>query len=513
VKTPLRPAPAAPLLALALALAAAGCGSSGATCETSALCDAGSFCFEGRCVSELPAGSFSPPGTRTIAYGGVTTAPYSSSATCPPTNVAPIATAWAQDFPGPLDIGETVSFVVPSGTASVNIHIQGISPAPATVVSFPGYLPEFNYVVPARVSLPNGQTLYEFADAFSSVLDPSLTTGYFAPNPWSATFSVPASHRLSDLALAKGEVPAGTWTLTLEDLQSGCALFGGCSYAPPVRYRVTVIAKPGPYASTGRLRVAFYFASNAVSAATASGALLSTYQRLVGGVDRLLNQAGIAVDDFTFFDLPPTAVTAFSTTDINGAPPCSEMARLFSLAQPGFDGVHLFLVDSLVSGTSGIVGLTGSIPGPSGIPGAVSGGIVMSLHDIDLVLRDLNDNPAGICEPGFDLLCDADFYAYVSAHEIGHWLGLYHPTERSGDLFDPLDDTATCGCSRCGPHECEAPYPPGMATAYCMADQSPCGGGRNLMFWLVDPSLSRGDLTREQGFVMRANPAVKWVTP
>jgi hypothetical protein len=498
---------AAALALTALALAATGCGSD--KCETSALCDPGSFCFDGRCVAELPPGSFAPPGSRTITSGGTVSSSYSAG--CPPTNAAPIATGWEQDL-GTFPVGETVSFTVPAGTASVTIHIQGVSPAPATQVAFTGFLPEYNYVVPARVLLPNGQTLFEFADAFTSLLDPSLMPGYFAPNPWTATFSVPASHRLSDLALAKGEVPAGRWELTLDDLQSGCALFGGCSYAPPVTYRVTVIAKPGPYASTGRLRVAFYFASGGVSAATASGALLSTYQRLVDGIDRLLGQAGIAVDDFTLFDLPPAAVTAFSTTDISGPPPCSEMARLFSLAQPGFDGVHLFLVDSLVSGSSGIVGLTGSIPGPSGIPGAVSGGIVMSLTDIDLVLRDSIDNPVGTCLPGFDLHCDADFYAYVAAHEIGHWLGLYHPTEMGGELFDPLADTQTCGCDECGTTSCPPSYP-GMSVAKCLAEEGPCGGGKNLMFWLVDRGRSRGDLSREQGFVMRANPAVKWVTP
>jgi hypothetical protein len=303
--------------------------------------------------------------------------------------------------------------------------------------------------------------------------------------------------------------------VTLADLQSQCDLFGGCYPATPGSYRVTVIVKPGPYASTGRLGVAFYFASTAVSATTASGARLAAYQRFVNGIDRILNQAGISIDDAVFFDLPPGAPAAFSTTDIGGAPPCDEVSRLFSLADPAFNGVHVFLVDDLVYGAiSGVVGLTGSIPGPTGIPGAVTGGIVTSLTDIDLNRVNLSGTVTGVCGPPevFDLLCNADFAAYVTAHEIGHWLGLFHPTESSGDLFDPLADTATCGCE-CSIRGCPVPYPPGITPSSCMAEEGSCGGGKNLMFWLVDPSRSRGDLTREQSFVMRANPGVRWVAP
>ena len=38
---------------------------------------------------------------------------------------------------------------------------------------------------------------------------------------------------------------------------------------------------------------------------------------------------------------------------------------------------------------------------------------------------------------------------------------------------------------------------------------SPCGGGDNLMFWLVDRALSTGTLSAQQASILRANPAVR----
>jgi hypothetical protein len=216
-------------------------------------------------------------------------------------------------------------------------------------------------------------------------------------------------------------------------------------------------------------------------------------------------------------------VTAFSAVDISDPtpPPCDPLSRLFSLGRPdspgapGRDAVHLFLVDNLLSNGQGVVGLTGSIPGPTGLPGASTGGIVMSLQDITLTRHKPSgalDGTCGLYDP-FSLLCDADFAAYVAAHEIGHWLGLLHPTAMEGDLLDPLEDTASCACDACGASGCPPPGGVGIPTSSCLSDAGPCGGGWNLMFWQVDPNRSRGDVTFEQGFVMRANPAVIWSTP
>jgi hypothetical protein len=38
---------------------------------------------------------------------------------------------------------------------------------------------------------------------------------------------------------------------------------------------------------------------------------------------------------------------------------------------------------------------------------------------------------------------------------------------------------------------------------------STCGGGDNLMFWLVDLALSSGTLSTQQASIVRANPVVR----
>jgi len=102
----------------------------------------------------------------------------------------------------------------------------------------------------------------------------------------------------------------------------------------------------------------------------------------------------------------------------------------------------------------------------------------------------------------------------VTAHELGHFLGLYHVTEQTGTLFDPLQDTPTCPCRQCTSSRSQcadatpAPSTPHtMSQAECTAS-STCSGGDNLMFWLFDSRRAIGTLTGEQAAVMRANPAV-----
>ncbi len=89
--------------------------------------------------------------------------------------------------------------------------------------------------------------------------------------------------------------------------------------------------------------------------------------------------------------------------------------------------------------------------------------------------------------------------------------------ELEGTVFDPLSDTEACACLACAPFAlrgaCAERNPFGIPTvmtnSLCVDRKPRCGGGRNLMFWLFDPRFSVGDLSRQQGDVMRRNPAVR----
>ena len=108
---------------------------------------------------------------------------------------------------------------------------------------------------------------------------------------------------------------------------------------------------------------------------------------------------------------------------------------------------------------------------------------------------------------------------YIAAHEGGHWMGLYHTTEATGDYFDPLSDTATCACTVCttGSRKaaCETPSntpsnPTFVEATDCNSSTNlACGGATDLMFWLLDQSISTGQLSSQQGNVMRRNLIVQ----
>jgi hypothetical protein len=69
---------------------------------------------------------------------------------------------------------------------------------------------------------------------------------------------------------------------------------------------------------------------------------------------------------------------------------------------------------------------------------------------------------------------DARLVADTMAHEAGHYLGLRHPNERDGNMFDLLTDTPECGNDRDADRD-------GMVSYVECAGL----GGDNLMFWLA----------------------------
>ncbi|MCP4447185.1 MAG: hypothetical protein GY811_17825 [Myxococcales bacterium] len=83
---------------------------------------------------------------------------------------------------------------------------------------------------------------------------------------------------------------------------------------------------------------------------------------------------------------------------------------------------------------------------------------------------------------------DADGLASSLAHEMGHFLGLYHTSERDGADHDPLDDTAQCD------------------SQFTCTDEF----RRNIMtssFWLgVERPSFRNRFSESQGRVMRGHP-------
>lgn len=149
--------------------------------------------------------------------------------------------------------------------------------------------------------------------------------------------------------------------------------------------------------------------------------LVSTLERLdeiyaAAGINIILPSAG------EYVDLPDSRFSIISTTQ----GPTSELAGLFRQSGPSSEQVvNVFLVRGIDEGEGGTLGIAGGIPGPVDVHGTAHSGVVISF-DTQIVGN------------------GGRFAGQILAHELGHYLGLYHSTERSTDNFggnDPIADT------------------------------------------------------------------------
>lgn len=89
--------------------------------------------------------------------------------------------------------------------------------------------------------------------------------------------------------------------------------------------------------------------------------------------------------------------------------------------------------------TALVVRAIDGLPGVHGVAGGVPGFLVPSSRSVVLIATD----PSA----GSDLRFNPEekrLLGETMAHEVGHWLGLFHPVEAEWDGWDALDDTPEC---------------------------------------------------------------------
>ncbi|NOY27735.1 MAG: hypothetical protein GXP62_17875 [Oligoflexia bacterium] len=130
----------------------------------------------------------------------------------------------------------------------------------------------------------------------------------------------------------------------------------------------------------------------------------------------------------------------------------SEQAEVSS----GANGSEItVLITETIDGSTDYYGIAGGIPG------------TLDYTDHALVIVSWLTNAGGDGEFSDD---DIRLFGETLAHEVGHYMGLFHPVETTFDYWDALDDTDDCG----GQSACESALGDNLMFPYPVCDWTSC---------------------------------------
>ncbi len=295
-------------------------------------------------------------------------------------------------------------------------------------------------------------------------------------------------HALDD-TLASGTL----WARRGQSLLAGTYKFRVASYnesASAVQVHAIINHRENP--TDGKLDVNLIFCG--IPGLNKDNALADPqFQVLLNEFKRIYAQANIQVNVAGTFSCNDEARLTFLSTS-NG-----EFGDL--LAQSSMTGnqaMNFFFVQN-INGESGPLGLAAKIEGPALLRGTRYSGVVVTT---------LNGGLSQLSQ------ADLKMQGTTMAHEGGHFLGLYHTTERCGaraiecpgfdingngqidswEVVDPLPDTLECPSLLYGPE---------VSPDECLGRD-----GTNLMFWQASIDIVQDRLTADQNNVLQRNPYV-----
>ncbi|MDP6465784.1 MAG: M43 family zinc metalloprotease, partial [SAR324 cluster bacterium] len=138
------------------------------------------------------------------------------------------------------------------------------------------------------------------------------------------------------------------------------------------------------------------------------------------------------------------------------------------------DRVNLFFISDYTDAS--YLGNSAGIPGSQGLAGSHNG-VLISLKAHKNGDGSLKDQLLG----------------ETAGHEMGHFLGLFHPSESNGILFDPITDTPQCPSSKNTNNDSN------LTAEECGQEY----GADNLMFWDAWDNGNQDNLTAGQVYVLK----------
>ena len=148
------------------------------------------------------------------------------------------------------------------------------------------------------------------------------------------------------------------------------------------------------------------------------------FQRALARFDEIYGTAGVSIRNIRYMDADSTTVSRFRVIR-------SQEAAFQLVAQsekPGEDAddllsVNVFFIDQFAIQGGSVLGISAGLPGAAGFHGGRASGLVFAAS----------------------VLSDPTLLGQVLAHEVGHYVGLFHSSEQGGQGYDPLSDTPECG--------------------------------------------------------------------
>ena len=214
---------------------------------------------------------------------------------------------------------------------------------------------------------------------------------------------------------------------------------------------------------------------NGITAQTAP--MNQNMQSVLTAFDEIYAKAGVKLGKVRYFDITGADAQRFSV--IRSDDEVSELTTLSKRPGDTRDDVlslNIFFVRAFAMG-GGAIGVSLGLPGPSGLHSTPASGVVFTSEFIGNQVRDGSTGQR----------VDGNRYTgIVMAHEVGHYLGLFHTTETNGSSLEPLMDTPQCA---------RGDFPRN------------CPDLNNLMFPLA--GITHTDVSANQGSVILANPLTK----
>lgn len=350
--------------------------------------------------------------------------------------------------------GETADFVFEVPEGAVTLHVVLATGAGSTVALLGAASPSGQWIVFDEP--PEGQDTTD-ADALAS----GFGGGIVSPNktialPRATTTLIPNTPRVA--------LEPGRWSFRAGSFDAAYDANQGAWVRTPVEreIRVGMLVRTSPVPDSGAIDLVLSFdASSDLEAATAPDDpdIAASLDLLAGALDSV----GLELGAVTYRDIALESgalalrVPACNLTD--------DAARVFDQApSPSPDAVHVVFLQRFTCPQFGGLydagdSLAAMSIGAPGTPFTTRSGILASTF----------------AKPTYPVE-----WAEVLAHEVGHFLGLYHTREVRGGIVDNIADTA----------------------------EDEVGAAANLMFYNVTLS-TQTDLTPDQGRIVRSSPLVR----